>query len=105
MAQTTKTLDGNFTLEELNNTLTVQEQLKFIAVIGLSTGQPSPPVNKATFEDRDVEGELLLVPIGAGQDLNAITAQQKSNGNTFLFSTTVFVSGKRAQIAAFRTTS
>lgn len=104
MAQTTKTLDGNFSLDDLKNTLVTQEQLGFLKLTGLSARQAPPPANVATFEDDsgNSPGELLLVQVGPGQDLNAITAQQKANGRTFLFSSTVFVSGNRTPIAVFR---
>ena len=105
MATTTKSLDGNFSLAELQQTLTTQENLGFKHVTGLSKRNEAPPANVATFEDDpgvDPNPALVLIQINAGDDLNAIKAGQQRQGKAFLFQATVFIAGQDAQVAAFR---
>ena len=103
MAQT-KTLNASFSLNELKNTLVTQEQLGFLKLVGLSARQTPTPANVATFEDDTGESprELVLVQVAEGQDLNAITAQQKKQGRSLLFSSSLFVSKKLTPVAVFR---
>jgi hypothetical protein len=105
MADTTKTIDGNFSFNDLKRTLVAQEQLGFLRLTGLTTRAAPPPANVATFKDDpdpNPPAELVLVQLGPGQDLNGIIAQQQANGRTFLFSSSVFVNGNRAPVAVFR---
>src|SRR5438128_2060238 len=104
MPDTTKTLDGNFSLDELRQTLVTQEQLGFMRLSGLIAGK-ALPANVATFKDDpdpNPPAQLVIVQIGAGQDVKTITAAQQASGRTLLFTSTVFISGNRAQVAVFR---
>jgi hypothetical protein len=105
MPDTTKTLDGKFSLDELKQTLVTQEQLGFKRLAGLTARPTPPPTNVATFKDDpdpNPPATLVLEQIGPGQNLNAIIADQKTKGHDFLFSSTVFVNGISAPIAVFR---
>ena len=105
MATTSKSLDGNFSLAELQQTLTTQENLGFQHVTGLSKRDVPPPANVATFEDDpgvNPNPPLVLIQIKAGDDLNAIKAGQQAQGKGFLFQAAIFIAGQGAQVAAFR---
>ena len=104
MPDITKTLDSNFSLDELTRTLITQEQLGFLRLAGL-TARASPPANVATFKDDpdpNPPSELFIVPIDPGQDLDSIKTAQQGKGRRFLFASTIFVSGNREQVAVFR---
>lgn len=105
MADTTKTLDGNFSIDELKQTVVAQEQLGFLRIAGLTAGNQSPPTNNATFRDDpdpNPPAELIIIPIGIGQDVNSIVAAQQAAGHKLLFTSTVFVSGTRTPVSVFR---
>jgi|SRR6267154_3475566 len=105
MPDTIKTIDGTFSVDELKQTLVAQEQLGFLRLAGLTIASQSPPTNSATFKDDpdpSPPAELILVPIGAGQDVNAIVAAQQAVGHQLLFSSTIFVSGSRTAVSFFR---
>jgi len=105
MATTTKSLDGNFSLQDLQQTLITQENLGFKHVTGLSKRNEPPAANVATFEDDpgvNPNPPLVLIQLKAGDDLNAIKTAQQAQGKSFLFQATIFVAGTDAQIAAFR---
>ena len=105
MATSQKTLDGSFTFAQLQNTLTVEENLGFKHITDLQKRDAPPPANVATFED-DVgytpKKALVLVHLKPGEDLEAVKAAQKQQGRNFIFSGTVFISKAEAQVAAFR---
>src|SRR5690349_16999850 len=105
MATTTKSLDGNFSLPELQQTLTTEENLGFKHVTGIKKRDAVSVANIATFEDDpgvDPNPPLVLVQMNPGDDINAIKANQQAQGKRFLFQNTIFVSGVDAQVAAFR---
>jgi len=105
MATTTKSLDGNFSLAELQQTLTAQENLGFKHVTGLQKRDAPPPANIATFEDDtgvDPNPPLVIVQIGAGADFNAIKAGQTAQGRALLFQSQIFIAGVDSSVAVFR---
>jgi hypothetical protein len=105
MASTTKSLDGNFSLNELQQTLTTQENLGFKHLTGLKKRDDPPAANIATFDDDtgvDPKPPLVLVPIKAGDDINTITAAQQAKGKALLFQSNIFIAGADAKVAAFR---
>ena len=105
MATSQKTLDGSFTLAQLQNTLTVEENLGFKHTTDLQKRDAPPPANVATFEDDagyTPKRPLVLVHLKPGEDLEAVKAAQKKQGRNFLFSGAVFISKADAQVAGFR---
>lgn len=105
MPDVTKTIDGNFSADELKQTLVAQEQLGFVRLAGITAGNQSPPVNNATFKDDpdpNPPPEIIMVPIGAAQDVNAVVAAQQAAGHQLLFTSTIFVSGARTAVSFFR---
>ena len=105
MPDTVKTINGAFSIDELKQTLVAQEQLGFLRLAGMTIASQSPPKNSATFKDDpdpNPPAELILVPIGTGQDVNAVTAAQQALGHQLLFTATIFVSGNRTAVSFFR---
>lgn len=103
---TSVTLDGNFSLPELQNTLNTQEQLGFQTLSDIAAANDSPgarPVNTAAFEaDSAPKGPnpLVLVALKAGDDVRALP---QSKQGTFLFEKQIYISGKIQRVAFFRT--
>lgn len=105
MATSTKTLDGAFSLDELQRTLITQENLGFKHLTSLTKRNAPPAANVATFEDDtgvDPNPQLVLIALKAGDDETAIKANQTAQGRKLLFKSQIFISGNDTQVLMFR---
>ncbi len=105
MTTTSKTIDGAFSLLELQQTITAEENLGFKHLTGLQRREPPPPANTATFEDDDgpdPNPAIVLVVLKAGDDVVALTVDQKAKGKKLLFQSKIYVQGVECEVAAFR---
>ncbi len=105
MATTSLSLDGAFSLQELQQTIITEENLGFKRLTGLQKRDIMPPANMATFED--IEGvdpipAIILIALKAGDDVDAIAATQKAKGKKLLFQAQIYLQGSESEVAAFR---
>jgi hypothetical protein len=97
--------DGNFSLQQLQDTLTTEEQLGFTVITSLKKRDELPVANIAVFEDDpspNPEKPLTLIEVLAGDKIDDIVAKQLRNGDHLICCEQVFVSGVQKQIAVFR---
>ncbi|HEU5451081.1 MAG TPA: hypothetical protein VFU76_03800 [Terriglobales bacterium] len=100
-----KTFDGNFSREELENTLNTTEQLEFVRLTKLQKRDASPPANTGTFEDDDSPDSpkpLVLVALNGAADLPATIARQLTQKRKLACQGQAYVSGVEKLIAIFR---
>src|ERR1051325_4761158 len=101
-----RTIDGNASLQEQENTLGFAENVAFVKLVSYVHTAPaappsSPPAgpvnlhsNLATFENRDiaiVPPPLKLIVLAAGQTAESVLAQNP--GKTLVFNSDIFVAG------------
>ncbi len=104
------TLDGSFSLSELQNTLNTQEQLGFQTLRDIAAASDeradsagAQPINVASFEpDLAPAGPnpLVLVALKPNDDVKALP---QSRQGKFLFEKQTYVSGAIQRVAFFRT--
>ena len=99
-----KTFDGNFSLPQLQDTLTTQEQLGFVLLTNLKKRDELPAANIGTFKADTNPGSpkpLILIEVPAG-GRQKIIADQGQEGHALISCEQVFVSGDLKEVAAFR---
>lgn len=100
-------IDGKQSLAAQRFTLIETEQLENAELVRMSkiTGTSGEKKNRVSFLELPLGveiPELVLIEVSPGDNIASIIAEQLAEGRNLIFTSTIFVEGRDARIAAFR---
>ena len=100
-------LDGNTTLGEQNLTLVETEELERLETVKMmeASGPNVDKKNRASFIEVPLGisiPELVLKEIKPSDNIASVIAEQLTHRRNLIFTASIFVAGKKANVAGFR---
>ena len=100
-------IDGSQSLETQRLTLAETEQLENFLLVGISkaAGASTEKKNRASFVEAPLGvdiPELILIEVSSNDNVASIIAEQLAKSRNLIFTSTIFVKGRDARVAAFR---